>query len=327
MMDRCLLLLLAVSLCAGAQTPRVATSAAEPPMTLPEIGEYLSDPGVSAADIPLIMQAVERNGIDFLLDQQALVQILEAAKRGKRSEQVVASVILQVLRSCGDCRSRYFGPVSEDELLSLLRRKIPAHILVDEVGLRGTKGIAATQATVQKLAAAGAPPALIDLVVPDDVLEVPTPDAFVRLPLNRLDVYSRTGPGMLKLKLDVIGKVELLFVNNALFYRPLPNPDKKAPEGKATGQDSAFAAPAPSSASAFTLESATRFEDKGKMSALFENGKATAGKGAIVPTIEYAPNIAAGRSGFRIIIDERDKKQAHTYELRVSWPAVGAPKQ
>jgi len=60
-------LLLAGLLCAAGQgIPAPATQ--DPPLSLQDLSDYLTDSTLAASDIPLIMQDMQRNGIDFFLE-------------------------------------------------------------------------------------------------------------------------------------------------------------------------------------------------------------------------------------------------------------------
>jgi hypothetical protein len=310
---------LLAAMSAFGQTPPPAQ---DPPISLQEVSLYLSDASITAADFPLILQAIARNGVDFPLDQTALERILDAARGGTRSNQLTSAVVLQVLRGCGDCRNRYFGPLNKEELISFIRRKeILPHIALEEVRLRGTKDIPKTESTIQELQAAGAAPALIDLVVPDDEVEISAPAGYTAVPLVRsLDYLRGREAGRLDLNLDVLGKVELLFVNNALFYKTVANADKKALEPTLALNSGSYNAPTPSDPVMPSLEFVQRSEEKGKgVKKMFENGKSLMGKGDKLPVVEFRPNAVPGRNGFYIMIDEPDKKQAHTYDIRLTW--------
>lgn len=297
------------------------TQATDPPMTLQEVTEFFGDTTVTPADIQLLTQAIARNGISFSLDQKSLESLLAAAKKGKRNDATTALVLLQVLRSCPDCRSTYFGPLNRDELMFLVRWDvILPRIKEEEVRLRGTKDIPKTMDMVRELQTAGASPTLIDLVVPFDEVEVPVPEGYQRLSMVRSTDYDRhRDNGHLDLSIDVMGRVELLFVNNALFYRTVPSADKKAPPPKFDYNASSNNAPAPANSVQATLDSWQRSEDKGKITKLWDNGKPIVKKTDKPPMVEFRAEAAPGRSGFYIMIDESDRKQAHTHDIRITW--------
>lgn len=330
-MNRVPLLLLMFS---GMLAPELLAQAqaTDPPMTLQEVSDFLGDTTLASNELlQLLPQAMARNGVAFSLDHQALETLLAAARKGRRNDATTSVIVLQALRSCPDCASTYFGPMNRDELLFLVRRDvILPHIKEEQVRLRGTKDVPKTMDMVRELQAAGATPVLIDLVVPFDEIEVPAPEGYQPLSMVRGADYDRHREnGHLDLSIDVLGRVELLFVNNALFYRAVPSADKKAPAPKFEFNTASNNAPAPADIGRPTLDSWQRTEEKGKVTKLWDNGKQIAKKTDRPPVLEFRSEAVPGRGGFYIMIDESDKKQAHTHDIRITWvkepPAPAKP--
>ena len=303
----------------AANQPAAAKEEVLPPMALSEFLGYLDTPGFFA-DPNELYEAIRRTGIDFQLDDTTLARILDAARRGKHSDAITARVITELLRACVGCRDRYFGAVNLPELLTLINRSLPPQVLIEEVRLRGTKDIPKTEETISRLRAVKAPPGLITMVVPDHELEMPTPSGYMRADLLRTADFSPTAsPGYLNLKVDVQGFAELLFVNNALFYRPITDSGGKSVSSAGTVLSASYSAPSPAVPFKPTLQSVDRLDKKGGARSQLVKLGSIIGKGSEPVKIEFAPNLAAGRPGIRINVEESDRKTPHTYDIQIQW--------
>lgn len=295
------------------------------PLTLNDLAEYLEDAGLGLDAPQKIVEAVRRNGVDFVLEDSSLARIIEAARKGSRTDHFTASLVLQILRTCRGCAEKYFGPLDMGDVLLALDKKIPPDILTQEIRIRGTKGIPKTDESVQRLRSRGARPELVDLILPGDEVFVETPPGFTRLTASRSTDYNRRGNlGRLDLQLDVAGRVELIFVSNAVFARPLDAGPKKLAPSSVSARSVTFSAPAPSSTAKPELVFMSRIAEKRKLAILVDSTKSiVGGKGAKLAEHSYAEDLPSGLKGFRIIIDEPDRKQPHGYEIRLQWNNAG----
>ncbi len=293
--------------------------ATEPPVSVEEIVKYISVPGLAKA-VEQTIEAVKLNGLGFELNEKTLGEVLAAATKGRRSPVETSKLILQIMQACADCRNRYFGPLSKDQLLSLLNNKkfrLPAHIILQEVQLRGIKDTPKSMEFVEELKLAGASPELIDLVVPDDELEIPTPAGYTREPLLRATNYDRKlVRGVLLLRIKIIGRIEFYFKHNSLFTKTQAHNDKKL-ASKVEVLSSTFTSPVPRTEGVAQLT----YEDldrKGGSRNLF--GQKKVEKDANTPiAVEQVDG------GFRFSVNEPDK-EPHTYDIRVVY-GFGKPPQ
>jgi hypothetical protein len=295
------LLLPATAAALLAQAPAEAT-----PMKLEKLLDFIT----FLPNPTSVFEAIQRTGIDFPIDEKTIGQVIGGARQGKQSDTFTAQLVLELIHACAGCRDRFFGPLDMEDLLSLINRSLPNDTLINEVRLRGTKNIPPTEDSLRQLRLGGARPDLIALVVPDSLLEVPVPPGHLPFALTKPAGYSATNAaGVLEFEISVLGSVELVFVNNALFYRPVtPTSDIGARSASAN-------APAPAQATSATL-SAERDDGKGKFSIITDKSK-----GISKPVAESATKIVGDRNGLRIRIDETDKKQGHIYRIKVQWSA------
>ena len=293
------------------------TEPREPAVSVEEIVKYISVPGLPKA-VEQTIEAVKLNGLGFELNEKSLSDILAAAAKGRRSPIETSKLVLQIMQACADCRNRYFGPLSKDQLLSILNNKrlrLPPHIILQEVQLRGTKDTPKSFEFVEELKLAGASPELIDLVVPDDELEIPVPIGYKREPLLRAPNYDRKlSSGVLLLRIKIIGKIEFYFKHNSLFTKALAHNDKKL-ASKVEVLESTFTSPVPKTEGGAQL-TYEDLERRGGSRNLFGQKK-----------VEKDPKtpIAVEQSdgGFRFSVNEPDK-EPHTYDIRVAY-GLGKP--
>ncbi len=292
----------------------------EPPVSVEEIVKYISVPGLAKA-VEQTIEAVKLNGLGFELNEKSLADVLAAAAKGRRSTTDTAKLVLQIMQACADCRNRYFGPLSKDQLLGLLNNKrlrLPPHIILQEVQLRGIKDTPKSMEFVEELKLAGASPELIDLVVPEDELEIPTPIGYTREPLLHASNYDRKlVSGVLLLRIKIIGKIEFYFKHNSLFTKTLAHNDKKLPS-KVEVLASTFNSPVPKTKGMAFLT----YEDldkKGSSRNLFGQKKVEQDSKTTI-AVEQVD------SGFRFSVNEPDK-EPHTYDIRVLYGVGGQAAQ
>ena len=319
-----LLILLMASLFCAAQTPQKL----DPPMSLDEIVDYVSEPALPDA-VEKVIAAVQLNGLDFGLDPATLTRILDAAAKGKRTPDSTSRLVLQILQACPDCRGRYFGPMNRDQILALLNKKLPAHIALQEIQLRrADPAVPKTPQFADELRRAGASPEFVDIVVPSDEMEISAPAGYTKIPLVRADAYDRKSKlGRLVINAEISGSVEFMFRYNSLFWRPAPadEKDKKAaaPMGDVRNLTGSFSAPVPAVGEEFVeydYESLDRVVDRQKsrlIAGLFA-------KGARVSKIALEGK-APDPYQFRFTVTEADK-QPRPYEIRLRWNVRDTPK-
>jgi hypothetical protein len=215
--------------------------------------------------------------------------------------------------------------MNSDQILALLNKKFPPHIALQEIELRGPDdNVPKTQAFAEQLRLAGATPEFIDVIVPNDEIEIPAPAGYAKIPLVRAEAYDRRSKlGRLLINADISGQVEFLFLHNSLFWKPVAD-DKndKAPMGEVKNLGSSFTAPAPRVDEPYVEYEFETIErsDKSKITKLLPGF----GKGPRVVGITYEGK-GNQRHGFRFTVTETDK-QPHTWDIRVRWNVRDTPK-
>ena len=197
---------------------QVTPPADDAPLPLDEVMEYVS---VSKVDLERVIETIRVRGLGFELNETALSHILVASQRGKREPALTAKLILQMLQVCPDCRQRYFGQWTKDDLLALLvNKKLSPAVLLQEVQIRGVKDLPKTSESIARLRQAGATPELINLLVPEDEIPMAAPVGYEVVPVARSATYDRTlTSGTVSLIVKVTGTVEFVFLRNALFTK------------------------------------------------------------------------------------------------------------
>ncbi len=266
------------------------------PLVLDDVIDFVSVPKVPLENV---IQTIKVRGLGFEFNETALSHILNASIKGKREPTLTAKLILQMLQVCPDCRSRYFGEWTKQDLETLLANKtISPGVLFQEVQFRGIKGISKTTESIEKLKRAGASKELIAFLVPADEIPTPTPPDFQPAELVRAPNYNpKLRTGSLSLIAIVKGHMEFFLSHNGLFTRAL-----KA-QSEAILKLSTFTAPVPKGESAVTVETYKVYPRKKKEEALV---------------------ITKTDGGFKFKVNETDK-EPHIYEIKITFSIPSNP--
>ena len=287
------------------------------PIGLNDVIRFVSNAALKEASEQTI-EAIKLNGLGFELNENALSHIIDASNKGKRTTEVTAKLILQMFLSCPDCGSRYFGPLSEDGLFKLVtsqvnNKTVSPLALLNEVQNRGTKGIPKTEATIDRLLRLGVSPELIELVVPDDELELPPPKNYEPGSLTRAPKYDRKlTTGTASLVIEMKGQVRFLYRHNALYYQRLSSADKKT-TGNVSIIASTYTAPIPKMSDSVTKADFNVLVKPGGSKILGNKKKSEP------PKINYSDG------GFGFILNETDK-ESHFYIIQIEYGIPTAPK-
>src|ERR1700676_2188157 len=114
-----------VTVCGIAQTRQ-----GEPRVSLDVLVEGLGDPDL--VEVPVLIQEIQRRGIDFDLNKQ-LGAVLSAGAKGKRDPEQMAILVTSCWDACELCRARFLAPMTTEELKNLLKSSLGPQAVFQEV--------------------------------------------------------------------------------------------------------------------------------------------------------------------------------------------------
>ncbi len=300
---------------------------ASPPVEFDPLLEALKTDGI---EMNFVIKGIQDRGIAFDLGQSQLEAIVSAATEGKRRPAEIATLIAVSLDSCQKCYARFLTPLTQEELLALLKRNHDSDLLLREVRARGVKDVDISEANANVLRAAGANEELVGFLVPDDRVKISPLIGYKPVELKHAEDYDTTASeGWLKVTAQIPANStsEFIFKHNSLFAQAVAG-------GEPTNVAAYFNKPAPRNTKIDLLQ----------FSGSLEGGEATPGdekrgslldrvkgkpkdKGKDAPPIEVAYLGAddTGRNSFQIrVANKQSTAQPSSFTLR--WMILTAPK-
>jgi len=301
--------------------------APEPPLSLDVLKEGLSDPAL--AEVPGLTKEILARGIDFDLNQE-LGAILTAAAEGHRAPADVAALIAAALDNCQKCYARFLTPLTQEDLLTLLKRSHDRDLLLQEVRARGVKNLDISEANANVLRAAGANEQLVSFLIPDDKVKISPLIGYKTFELKHAEDYDTSATeGWLKVTAQVPANStsEFVFKHNTLFTRAVTG-------GEPNTLAAYFNKPAPRNMSIDLLqfganleggESTADEEKRGGLSRLVKGKTKEKGKEAPPIEVAYLGADDTGRNSFQIrVANKQSTPQELSFTLR--WMVLTTPK-
>ena len=272
------------------------------PMTLDQVSRILENKDFEVSEI---MKMLESLGADFELSEANLSALLEAARKGDKPARDVSQLVFMLLKSCRTCRDQLWGPLTKDDILNLLKKG--SSFTLAELGARGMKEPPADLNYLEAFRRAGAKDDLIGAI--DDRVVIQPPADFKPLPVQKAASFSPIATeGVLTLRVEVDGQIEVLFRHNAVFWKAI-----KGAAPKDLG----------STFTAFGPKADENLVDWNVQQVQPKPGKPKKGKQpAVTGSFVSDPS---GRNGFRISITNSEKKSIE-YEVQVHWKVLNTPK-
>lgn len=272
-------------------------------MTLETVISVWSDPIFETSHLQNLIDNV---GVDFEMTEPNLASLLEAAQKGKRNPQEVANVVFRLIKECLVCRDQLWGPLTKDEVLSMLRKG--SAFTSEKVRERGLKDNPVEVTYLDSLRSAGAKDDLINAI--DERVTIQPPAGFHPLPGQRASNFTAaSAEGLLTLRVEVDGQAEFQFRHNAIFWKAMAGPAPKDLGSSFT----TFAPRVPENLVDFTVQQVQPKPGKPK-------------KGKELPVVgSFLPD-PSGRNGFRLLITNPERGP-RMYEVQVRWHVLNSPKQ
>jgi translation elongation factor EF-1beta len=303
---------------------------ASPPVEFDPLLEALKS---EVIDVNVVIKGIQDRGIAFDLGKAQLEAIVSSAAEGKRRPGEIAAVIAASLDSCQKCYARFLAPLTQEELLALLKRGHDNDILLQEVKARGVKDLDISEANANVLRAAGANEELVRFLVPDDKVKISPLIGYKTFELKHAEEYDPSAPeGWLKVTAEIPANSasEFFFKHNALFGRAVNG-------GEPTVLSAYFNKPAPRNTDFEHIEftptleggEATGGDEKrgGGFRLGIGKGKSKDEKAKEAPPLDVAYPGAddTGRNSFQIrLANKQATPQQYSFTLR--WRVLTAPK-
>jgi len=294
-----------------------------PRIILQDLLDALADPEV--ARVPQLSDSIQRNGIQFDVQEEVLGKILDAGRQGKRDPKEMAALITAALAACQDCRARYLTAMNLEEFRILLTR-FTSEAVFREVRARGVTGLEPSEATQSALRAWGAKEDLITFLIPDDKIPtIPLVEPYKAVTLKRAQEYDPGAQeGWLKISMELppASQSELIFKHTALFV-------KTTAGGEPKDMEAYFNKPAPRNKTfdLINIECGLEATEGACGPEALDEKRGTWVRSIVPkkskskkPLIEYtyvAPD-GDGRAGFQIAVDNPEKT-AQKYTFDLSW--------
>jgi len=300
---------------------------ASPPVEFDPLLEALKS---DVIEMNFVIKGIQDRGIAFDLGRSQLEAIVSAGSEGKRRPAEIAALIAVSLDACQKCYARFLKPLTQEELLTLLKRNHDSDLLLQEVKARGVKDVDVSEANANVLRAAGANEQLVGFLVPDDKVKISPLVDYKTFELKHAEDYDPSATeGWLKVTAQIPANStsEFIFKHNSLFARAVAG-------GEPNTLAAYFNKPAPKNMSIDLLQYSGNLEGgevnagDEKRGSLIDRVKGKTkdkGKDALTIEVVYLQADDTGRNSFRIrVANKQSTPQQSSFTLR--WMALMDPK-
>jgi hypothetical protein len=244
-----------------------------------------------------VLNLVNNRGADIDITQASLNTLLVAANNGGRSSVEVSQVLVRLLRECLKCGDRFWAPFNEQDLRTMIKLSPP--FALAGLKARGAHGLPITVDYIQSLVKAGATPEIVGEM--EDRLEIPVPDGFTRMRLEKAADFSPLATqGKLTLHVDLGHQTVFLFRHNALYFK-----------GELPGNlGCTYTGFGPADGDQTKWSQARQTQPPPKKP-----------KGGHQPPVRLGSAVAdeSGRSGYQFTINNEDAKIRTEYTVELTW--------